>query len=47
MDLIPDADAVAEARTGRQQQQQQAMAGDMLATVVRDNAGELIGLRKG
>lgn len=26
---------------------QQAMAGEMLATVVRDNAGELIGLKQG
>lgn len=46
-DLIPDADDVLATRQGRQQQQQQAMAGEMLATVVRDNAGELVGLRKG
>lgn len=45
LDLIPEEDAIVATREGRQQQQQQAMAGEMMATVVRDNAGELIGIR--
>lgn len=47
LDLIPEEDAIVATREGRQQQQQQAMAGEMMATVVRDNAGEMIGLRSG
>ena len=46
LDLVPDADVVDETRQGRQQQQQQAQAGEMMATIVRDNAGEIMGLRK-
>lgn len=38
LDLIPEEDAIVATREGRQQQQQQAMAGEMMATVVRDNA---------
>lgn len=45
LDLIPEEDAIVATREGRQQQQQQAMAGEMMATVVRDNAGEIMGLR--
>lgn len=45
LDLIPEAEAIVATREGRQQQQQQAMAGEMMATVVRDNAGEIMGLR--
>lgn len=46
-DLIPDMDDMQATRDSRQQQQQQAQMGEMMATVVRDNAGELVGLRKG
>ena len=45
-DLIPDVDDMAATRQGRQQQQEAAQAGEMMATVVRDNAGEILGLRK-
>lgn len=47
LDLIPDEDDMAATREGRHQARQQAQAGEMLVTVVRDGAGEILGLRKG
>ena len=47
MKLIPDRDDVQAAREGRQKQQEQMQMGDMLANVVRDSAGQLIGLAAG